>query len=114
MIQITPSIAAEVDRAEGLMARELRPFLLAPAYVTVMAGGENLLYGDPRLVRKHLLFATLDRADRAGCSGTARRAERRRWGRSGEPPPPGRRCRPLRGSVGLGKDPADLHDHVGR
>lgn len=44
-------------KAEGLLARELRPFILAPSYVAAMGDEENVTYEQPDLIRKHLLFA---------------------------------------------------------
>ncbi|HUP22437.1 MAG TPA: hypothetical protein VNB06_05800 [Thermoanaerobaculia bacterium] len=49
----------DVRRAEGLLARELRPFLLAPTYLSAMGNDPSLFFQDPHLIRKHLLFRSV-------------------------------------------------------
>jgi hypothetical protein len=49
----------DVRRAEGLLARELRPFLLAPTYLTAIGNDSSLFFQDPHLIRKHLLFRSV-------------------------------------------------------
>ena len=49
----------DVRAARKLMARELRPFLLAPSYLGALAGEKTIVLDDPHLVRKHLLFSSL-------------------------------------------------------
>lgn len=55
------SAAGEVGRASGLLARELRPFLLAPAYLAAIAGSRSVLFDSPNLIRNHLLYEQLER-----------------------------------------------------
>ncbi len=49
-------VDAQLQEAKQLLAQELRPFLLAPAYLRAIGDDPNVLAGDPNFLRKHLLF----------------------------------------------------------
>ena len=51
-----------VQRALEAMARELRPFLLAPAYLVALGDEDNVYFEDPALVRKHLILRSVTSA----------------------------------------------------
>lgn len=52
-------LAPRVDDLGRRLERELRPFLLAPAYLEGMHLGENPLLADPMLVRRHTMVRNL-------------------------------------------------------
>lgn len=54
-----PELAPRVDDLGRRLGRELRPFLLAPAYLEGMNLGENPLLADPMLVRRHTMVRNL-------------------------------------------------------
>ncbi len=53
-------LESEVGELVALLEPELRLVFLAPAYLHAMGDQDNVLYRTPDLVRKHLLYRTLD------------------------------------------------------
>jgi hypothetical protein len=64
-----------IEETTRSLAADLRPFLIAPAYVVPLAGGRGSLLQDRELVRKHQLTCAYPTQDRAWSEATLNRGQ---------------------------------------